>query len=704
MKIQEERVRDAQKRVATIDQRIAQIERELAGIDGDIAKTKGETQTAEARIAAATQNRDDATAPKVDPARVRAAFERARAEFRQEPTTERLAALTAHCAQLHAAMVSTPATKDRVRDIDCDAKQAADATSRVFALNTGLETYARNCAGGDKLPQSGGTDTMLGFGRRCLQDSGLASRDAAEMSAKLSAIDLNRDDKAHRFVVTWNAFQDGNRLAYLALAIAIAVDSLVFMSGLFGANAVRSPLTDLEGRNELTADQLEAVIDQTLANTLHPKATLAALSNASRPVEDAHASDGFASEIVLDDSLPLVDDMRAVLAAGGTIGAVRRTSGDQARYLVSAGLARYFAIAQKKPWKMDTAEIGRKELITVVGVALLPDPQGNAEIVLADLHPISDAKGYAAEAFPDRISDDVRQRLMRRVLGAGATVDGAVQSIKGSDARYLVSTDFYKTLLLMSAGAIPAYVSDPQRIADQQARRAAVTRALVGETIPPKAIESATPDRLSLSAPDFPRSRAIEAARGTEFGSRLRNEIRDELTSLGGLPSWTARDVSVAARLGEASRPRTAIERLSRRAPRLGELVTHAVEDCRKSVHNACEHLRAHHDDDLYLQVLETVADELTHLMPLLILSPRGPYQQILETVIAQLEPQDGEGVLSKSDQITLARTKEQVAALQRLSDDDRERLERVAEIIELYDERVGPSSIAPRTEKRTLN
>ena len=66
------------------------------------------------------------------------------------------------------------------------------------------------------------------------------------MAAQMSTIDLNRDDKAHRFVVTWNAFLDGNRLAYLALAIAIAIDSLVFMSGLFGANAVRSPLSDLE--------------------------------------------------------------------------------------------------------------------------------------------------------------------------------------------------------------------------------------------------------------------------------------------------------------------------------------------------------------------------------------------------------------------------------------------------------------------------
>ncbi len=50
------------------------------------------------------------------------------------------------------------------------------------------------------------------------------------MAEKLSFIDLNRDDKAHNFVVSLNAFQDGNRLAYLALAIAIGIDSLIFMA------------------------------------------------------------------------------------------------------------------------------------------------------------------------------------------------------------------------------------------------------------------------------------------------------------------------------------------------------------------------------------------------------------------------------------------------------------------------------------------
>ncbi len=99
--------------------------------------------------------------------------------------------------------------------------------------------------GGEKLNANKSADDLLSFSRRCLADSGLPSSDTDTLRTKINFIELNRDDKAHNFVVSINAFQDGNRLAYLALAIAIAIDSLIFMSGLFGANAVRSPLSDV---------------------------------------------------------------------------------------------------------------------------------------------------------------------------------------------------------------------------------------------------------------------------------------------------------------------------------------------------------------------------------------------------------------------------------------------------------------------------
>jgi hypothetical protein len=699
-KIQEERVREAQKRVANVDQRIAQLERELAGIDGDIAKLKGEAQTAENRIKAAEQSRGDEAALKVDPARIRNAFERARGEFRQDPTTERLAAVHQQCGQLLAAMTETPATKDRVRDIDCDAKQATDAAARVFALNAGMDTFARTCAGGDKLPQAGGIDALLSFGRRCLQDSGLPSRDSADMAAKISGIDLNRDDKAHRFVVTWNAFQDGNRLAYLALAIAIAIDSLVFMSGLFGANAVRSPLMDLEGRGEMSAEQLEATIDHTLANTSHPRATLVALLRAMHPID---ADDGFTAEVWLDARDPLVEDMRAVLVAGSTIGAVRAISGEPSRYRISTGLARYFAIAQKKRWQIDEVETSRKELVNVVGVALMPWPNDNARLVLAELHPISGQAGFAAETAPSRIADKEHRRLVMNVLGAGATVAGAVHRLSESDDRYFVSTDLYKTLLLLGAGSIPAYDQrrmlrdeplPPPRVISSPSPAIQTRRLPTPEAAPPRLLsrlESLASDDRNIDLDETSATRAAHPTDDREPApeSGLRIAVRDDLIQRGGLFPWSARDVVMADKPEAITQVDAAFARLSGRAPRFGKLVLGEIDAGRRSIKEAYAQLSAEHEDDaLYGQVLETVAGELYNLMPVLIVSPGGPYQQILERLVDELEPQSAEGVLPPADQIVLMQARQQISALSRLSDRAADRLERVVGIIDRYDER----------------
>jgi hypothetical protein len=701
-KIQDERVRDAQKRLTTSDTRIAQIERELAAVDGDIGKLKGEAQTAESRIQAAERTPAGEEGPKVDPARVRLSFERARSDFRQSPTVERLNALSDQCTQLLGAMSAAPATKDKVRGIDCDPKPAAEAASRVFMLNAGLDSFARHCAGGDKLPEHG-TDALLSFGRKCLQDSGLPSKDSSEMAARISGIDLNRDDKAHRFVVTWNAFQDGNRLAYLALAMAIGIESLVFMSALFGANAVRSPLTDLEGRGELTADQLEGAIDSTLKTTPDPRATLAVLLRSMHPIQ---ASDGFTSEIVLDPREPHIDDMRAVLVAGATIGAVRRAGADRGRYLVSTGLARYFAIAQRKTWPVRTQEVERKELVNVIGVALLPDPQANADIVLSALHPISDAPGFAAEAYPFKIEEPERQRLVLTMLGAGATIEGAVKRYNKDDGRYFVSTDVYKTLLLLRAAAIPAF------------RDAHLLPGGSGETRPlrdsPRQLANEELPRLPRDAgrvaternePEFsaPMSTHHSAADAAEFA----DEIREELVIASNLFRWNADDVAIVKSLGENSEPERALVRLLLRAPKLAKLVEKKIEHCRAQLERGYRLVRDnHHDDARYIDTLDGVASELAEHMPLLILSSGGPYQQVLRDIVVMLEQQNGDGSLSSADHATLVRVKAQLDQLNALPSNQHDRLMRVAKVLDQYDERSGSAQVAEHDEdrKRTLN
>jgi hypothetical protein len=173
------------------------------------------------------------------------------------------------------AMLNAQATKDRVRAIDCDPKQAAEAASRVFALNAGIAAFHANCAGGDKLAQRTTTGRLAGL--RPQVPAGLRPHQQGLGRRRRQAlcIDMNRDDKAHRFVVTWNAFLDGNRLAYLSLTLAIGVDLLVFMSGLFGAQALRSPLSDVPSPKARSAHQLEAIIEAALLPDVFKNARLA---------------------------------------------------------------------------------------------------------------------------------------------------------------------------------------------------------------------------------------------------------------------------------------------------------------------------------------------------------------------------------------------------------------------------------------------
>ena len=295
----EPRLKEAQKQRDRVSARIVGLKREIATINGEVAKYKGETQAAEHRIKAVAAADADGEGGKVDPARALPAFERARMAFRQQPDVEKLATVQAQCSSLLGAMLGTPAAKERVRSIDCDPKQAADAAGRLFALNAGSVLFQAKCAGGARLPQNASTDELLGLGRQCLQDSGLVGKQAEAIGARLQAIDMNRDDKAHRFVVTWNAFLDGNRLAYLALVLAIGVDALVFMAGLFGAAAVKSPLSDVPSPKARSAEQLEAVIDAALLPNSYENSRL--VLNAMQPMTPR---DGYAQRIVLQEVDP----------------------------------------------------------------------------------------------------------------------------------------------------------------------------------------------------------------------------------------------------------------------------------------------------------------------------------------------------------------------------------------------------------------
>ena len=637
MQVARERLKGHETRLGGIDKRIGTVRAEIAQIDGDLAKLAGEAETAQRMIAVAktagTGDKQDMT----DPSATAAALERERQQFRQKPEQATLASLQSLCATMQSVSMKVASLRNDAAAIDCDPKQATEAAAPVFALNVGLAAFAQNCAGGDRLPQSGGTDGMLTFGRKCLQDSGLASREVAPLAARLSALDLSRDDKAHKFVVSANAFTDGNRLAYLALAIAIGMDSLILMAALFGATAVRSPLTDLDGVNELTPEQLEAAIDGTLLQTAEPARTLSALLQSQRPIV---RSDGYTAEVQIDDYHPLADDMRAVLTAAASIGAVRPFGDGRSQFQIKTGLSRYIAVAQNKKWPKKSEEAVRRELMSVIGVALMPDPVTAAGEVIEELHPISDVEGFAAELNMRDLAVPARQPLIKSVIGAGATVAGAVLRDQRVDGRYFVNNDFYKTLLLMRAGAIGAHrggppaMPPPRQTKGGALREHEAPRMLTSSGTPPTRTTSSSSltDRLEQIG-DQPPARAFRPL--DDPAVRACIDLIVERLGIHGTADnldWLRDD--------DETRPQRAgevLDKLMQSKTTLGVQVRDLERARRAQIDSEAARL-SHGADATRRRAISEAADLVYGALPMLLLLPGGQFEALLRHCLEQLD------------------------------------------------------------------
>ncbi|CAA2142544.1 hypothetical protein [Hyphomicrobium sp. ghe19] len=446
--IAQERMKDAQKRLAGVESRLSAVDRELATLDGDLAKYKGEAETAEQRIKLAEGNAQTDTGPKTDPARILPLFDQTKAEFRADPTVEHLGQVQRMCGEITGAMQATPETRALVSTVDCDPKTTADAAATLFALQAGTKVFENSCAGGDKLNANKSTDDLFAFARGCLADSALPSSDTDALRTKINHIELSRDDKAHRFVVTLNAFQDGNRLAYLALAIAIGLDGLIFMSGLFGANAVRSPLSDIPSFRARSGAQLEATINAALG--AHPYETAWLTLTSLKPITN---QDGFSALADLSNmERSQADRVRMVLTAGADIGAVESVSQNPERYRVRSELREYLSSVCDKQFKADSGAKDRAKLEQLVSAALAPHPREHSEIVLNTLEPIRETEGFTSRVTLKEIDNDYDRRVVRRVINAGAATK-AVAPDRDTDDLYYIRPALYETLLMIRATA-----------------------------------------------------------------------------------------------------------------------------------------------------------------------------------------------------------------------------------------------------------
>ncbi len=661
VKIGEERARDAKKRLDAAETRIAQLKRELAAVDGDLSRYKGETETAEQRIRMAQETALADPKTRLDPSRLVPLFETARAEFRQEPTADRLARLQQQCSQIYTAMsTATPDTKKKVAGLDCEPKQASEAAALVFALNSGIEAFNRSCSGGDKLADLKTTDQLFGFARKCLADSGLPSRETDKLRDQINFIELNRDDKAHRFVVTWNAFGDGNRLAYLALGIAVLIDSLVFMSGLFGANAIRSPLSDVPSMKARSAQQLEAIIENALLPDRFRNAKL--VLGTLHPITN---TEGFVAEVDTRTLDPEASArVREVLSAGSTIGAVRREGGV---YLVREELMQFLAIVAKRAYdkgkgkfEEDIAQsIKAEELEKTVSVALLPDIRHAADIVLGNLHPIADSHfpGFTSELRINEIEAAPDRLVARRVLNAGSTLNVVRQSTDKSNKiipdYYLLHAELYKTLARIRARTLSGGYHTPQiqgpsagvrdggslhgaepRLAAQPQQKALPPQRPAASDIPPARPPA---DAFSPRPDGFPENVAYEQKRG--FVAALVSAIGVEPVSF--------LDLSGEA-FGAAVAASEAFDRARQSNQLLDRGLTERDERARVQLDQAFDRIegRLRPGDARERQLLVDAYTDIDQNWLVIMMLPGGPYESLLQSIVEILEEDNGSGQL----------------------------------------------------------
>ncbi|MGQ0455542.1 MAG: hypothetical protein ACT4OU_00625 [Hyphomicrobium sp.] len=652
VKVAEERMRDAQRRLSTVETRLSQIDRELALIDGDLAKLKGEADTAEQRIAIAEKTVEVDGAPTIDPARLLPAFQQSVSEFRVEPTPEKLANVQRLCGDITGALSATPDTKASIAAFDCDPKSTADAAVPLFTLQAGAKTFSDACIGGKKLNAQNSADALFAFARRCLADSGLPSKDTDQLRAKINLIELSRDDKAHRFVVTWNAFEDGNRLAYLALAIAIGLDGLIFLSGLFGANAVRSPLSDVPTNKSRSAAQLEATINAALGP--HPYETAWMTLNALRPMTNSDGFSAWADLSAMERSA--ADRVRMVLTAGADIGAVETIGANSDRYRVRSELREYLSSVCDRHFKSNADAKDRARLDQLVSAALAPYPREHADVVLHELEPIRETEGFTSMVTLSAIADAYDNRVVRRVMNAGAAVK-AVAPDRQIDDRYYVSPALYETLLIIRATAPESanYAYDRRRFGEAQDRPAIDAGAL--HEAHPELPLHAGPPKLERPQPALSRLPELSAEETAKLAAHYREELLGAISLTPAVVNQRLNSEAARTAMREAWR---SLVSHGRKNELLGTLLRAFQEDQQRRLGVANSNLRSGADGDpRKVTVLGAVNDQLDEDLALFMLFPEMHLiDYLIEEIESAAQSEDGlqPGEQALRDQLKYAR------------------------------------------------
>ena len=409
------------------------------------------------------------------------------------------------------------------------------------------------------------------------------------------------------------------------------------MAGLFGANAVRSPLSDVPSSKARSAQQLEAIIDTALLPHKLDSARL--VLGVMQPITP---DEGYTAEIIIHDDDPHAADMRRVMNAGATIGAVRQPYPGHPRYEIRAELFEYLSIVAKREFEANKQHVAMAEMERVISVALLPDIGANAEIVLSHLNPIREDAGFMAEVRMDDVGTE-HVRVVRNALNAGATFD-RVQRAGKEGTHYFVHGDFYR-ILARIRGRMLASAAIQGRIAAPSLQGGLLS-------LRPAELETQVVDR-QRQLPDH--TRAQNAAQSDEA---LRNEILADLLDAIGVPASAyerLRDERVAKAAVAAGH---ALHRMANRNLHLRDSLQLKESGWASHLDHVRDQVLARlGNHPAAAQAVDDVTNKVLDLLPALLLSPEAG---LLEELIEALELAAGADDLQRTgEQMLLEQLRE---------------------------------------------
>ena len=250
-----ERERDAALTAkAPLDEQLKRLADEKSGLETEngtlaspLTDLRNKLGKAEADIAA--ESKAAAAAEKEsDPSLTRTELNDAVRDFRGTPDPKALKNIQDKCESLKT--IGLKVDDKNAGSLDCDPRQVNEGLRAFLTTQGRIIDFERTCVNSSKFSDASAirdpgerTTKILDITENCLTGSGLPATELDAYDQRLGDLRKIRDDRAQSFTVTLNALKDNrNELLWLALAIAITVDSLIFFAGVFAATTKTSPL------------------------------------------------------------------------------------------------------------------------------------------------------------------------------------------------------------------------------------------------------------------------------------------------------------------------------------------------------------------------------------------------------------------------------------------------------------------------------